>query len=125
MLECMYTEPRQSQAVLPHHAVANPRRSRARSAGAGDRHNGALDALIAERVRALRTSRGWRSLDLAVAAGWSHASVLAVEAGDKRVTIRDAAALCRVLQVPLVSLLEGAEEATALGLTAPSGGAQV
>ena len=56
-------------------------------------------------------------MDLAIAAGWSHASVLAVEAGQKRLTIRDAAVVCRVLQVPLSALLEGAEaEVSALGL---------
>lgn len=49
-------------------------------------------------------------MDLAVAAGWAHATVLAVEAGHKRLTIRDAAVICRVLDVPLRALIEGAEE---------------
>ncbi len=71
------------------------------------------------RVRAIRTSRGWGQLDLAVAAGWSLASVAAVEAGTRRLTVRDAAVLCRVLQVPLLSLVEGTDEAEALGLTPP------
>jgi transcriptional regulator with XRE-family HTH domain len=77
----------------------------------------ALDVLIGEKVRQLRTGRRWRPVDLAVAAGWTHAAVLALEAGHTRLTIRDAAALCRALQVPLSALLEGAEtEALALGL---------
>lgn len=84
-----------------------------------ERSPSSLDAVIADRVRALRTSRGWRQLDLAVAAGWSRATVAAVEAGHKRLTIRDAAVLCRVLCVPLAALLEGAAEAGALGLASP------
>jgi ribosome-binding protein aMBF1 (putative translation factor) len=103
---------------MQHQALADPRRLTGWSAGPRERSSGALDGLIAERVRAIRTSRGWRPLDLAIAAGWSQASVLAVEAGQKRLTVRDAAVVCRVLQVPLSALLEGAEaEVRALGLT--------
>lgn len=120
MLDGMHPQPRSSQELLQHQGSTNVRWLRDRSAGTRVRHNSALDAIVAERVRALRTGRGWRPLDLAVAVGWSHATVLAVEAGDKRLTIRDAAALCSVLRVPLLSLLEGAEEASALGLTAAS-----
>lgn len=89
------------------------------TAGVRDGRSGDLDEVVSHRVRAFRTSRGWRQLDLAVAAGWSHATVAAVEAGEKRLTLRDAAVLCRVLRVPLLSLLEGAEEVADLGL-APS-----
>lgn len=76
-----------------------------------------LDGLMSDKVRTLRIARGWRQLDLAVAAGWSRATVVAVEGGVKRLTVRDAAVLCRVLQVPLAVLVEGAEETAALGLT--------
>ncbi len=75
-----------------------------------------LDARIAANVRALRTQRRWRQLDLAVAAGWSHAAVVALEAGQLRLTVSDAVALCTALQVPLAVLVEGAEEGAVLGL---------
>lgn len=117
MLSCMHPEPLQLQEVRQHRNLTDPRRLGDRSSPSGGRRDGALDAVIAERLRAIRTSRGWRPLDLAVAAGWSHASVLAVEAGQRRLTVRDAAVVCRVLQVPLTALLEGAEaEASDLGL---------
>jgi DNA-binding XRE family transcriptional regulator len=115
----MRSRPRPVPDVEQHQTLANPRRLGRPPESSRIRHSGALDAVIAERLRALRTSRGWRPLDLAVAAGWSHATVVAVEAGQKRLTVRDAAAICRVLGVPLQALVEGAEaEARALGLTA-------
>ncbi len=116
----MSSEP-QLQHAKQHLSRANPRRSRGWSAPSGERARSGLDAVVPDRVRALRTSRGWRQLDLAVAAGWAHATVAAVEAGERRLTLRDAAVLCSVLQVPLVSLIHGAEEITVLGL-APAGG---
>ena len=79
-----------------------------------------LDAVLAERVRSLRERRGWRPLDLAVAAGWSRATVVDVEAGRRRLTVRDVAVLCGVFRVPLAALVEGADEAGVLGLT-PTG----
>jgi transcriptional regulator with XRE-family HTH domain len=72
--------------------------------------------MISTNLRTLRMRRGWRQQDLAVAAGWSRATVSAIEAGEKRLTVRDAAALCRVLRVPLAALVDGADEADALGL---------
>ena len=75
-----------------------------------------LDEIISSNVRALRTERRWRQQDLAVAAGWSRAAVVALEGGQRRLTIRDAVVLCTVLQVPLAVLLDGAEEGAALGL---------
>ena len=77
-----------------------------------------LDAMISLNLRTLRMRRGWRQQDLAVAAGWSRAIVTAVEAGEKRLTLRDAAVLCRVLRVPLSAIVDGADEAEALGLPA-------
>lgn len=77
---------------------------------------GSLDVVISDSVRRLRAGRGWRQQDLAAAAGWSRATVVAVEAGHKRLTVRDAAVLCKVLRVPLATLVEGAPEAEALGL---------
>ncbi len=75
-----------------------------------------MDAVISDNVRALRIERRWRQQDLAVAAGWSRASIVAIEGGERRLTVRDAVVLCRILQVPLTVLLDGAEEGAALGL---------
>jgi len=75
-----------------------------------------LDDVVPGNVRALRTARGWRQQDLAVAAGWSRAAVVDVEEGRRRLTLRDAAVLCRVLHVTLSALLDGADEAAVLGL---------
>jgi len=78
-----------------------------------------LDDVVPGNVRALRTARGWRQQDLAVAAGWSRAAVVDVEEGRRRLTLRDAAVLCRVLHVPLAALLDGADDTAVLGLGAP------
>ena len=75
-----------------------------------------LDEVVPGNVAALRGRRGWRQQDLAVAAGWSRTAVVEVEAGRRRLTLRDAAVLCRVLQVPLAVLVQGAVEGDALGL---------
>ena len=75
-----------------------------------------LDAVISDNVRALRTERRWRQQDLAVAAGWPRAAVVAIEGGQRRLTVRDAVVLCTVLQVPLAVLINGADEGAALGL---------
>lgn len=80
------------------------------------RQSGTLDAVISDNVRALRIQRRWRQQDLAVAAGWPRAAVVAIEGGHRRLTIRDAAVLCTVLQVPLATLIDGADERPALGL---------
>ena len=75
-----------------------------------------LDAVVSGNVLALRTQRRWRQQDLAVAAGWPRAVVAAIEAGDRRLTLREAAVLCAVLRVPLATLVAGASEASVLGL---------
>ena len=75
-----------------------------------------VDAVVPENLRRLRDGRRWRQQDLAAALGWARATVVAVEAGQRRLTLRDAAVLCRVLDVPLSVLLEGSDDAGALGL---------
>lgn len=67
-----------------------------------------LDALVAANVRAARARRRLRQEDLADELGWSRQTVSTVEAGTRRVTLADAVALCRVLEIGLRDLLQGA-----------------
>jgi transcriptional regulator with XRE-family HTH domain len=69
-----------------------------------------IDALVAANVRALRARRRERQEDLAGELGWSRPTVGSLEAGTRRVTLADAVALCRVLEVDLRELLRGADE---------------
>ena len=77
-----------------------------------------IDALVAANVRALRARRRQRQEDLALELGWSRPTVGSLENGSRRVTLADAVALCRVLEVDLRELLRGADEQTlrALGV---------
>lgn len=68
-----------------------------------------LDALIAGNVRAQRARLQLRQDDLADEMGWSRPVISAIEAGNRRVTLTDAVALCRVLQIDLRQLLAGAD----------------
>jgi transcriptional regulator with XRE-family HTH domain len=69
-----------------------------------------IDGLVAANVRALRARRRERQEDLAGELGWSRPTVGSLEAGTRRVTLADAVALCRVLEVDLRELLRGADE---------------
>jgi transcriptional regulator with XRE-family HTH domain len=73
---------------------------------------------LARNIRAERSRRRWRQTDLAEALGWSPTTVADAEAGRRRLDIGQITALCRVLEVPLVKLLDGADPAdlAALGL---------
>jgi transcriptional regulator with XRE-family HTH domain len=77
-----------------------------------------IDQLVAENVRAARARRRLRQEDLADEMGWSRPTVSALEAGTRRVTVADAAALCIALGIDLRKLLRGADEDVvwALGL---------
>ena len=77
-----------------------------------------IDQLVAENVRAARARRRLRQEDLADEMGWSRPTVSALEAGTRRVTVADAAALCVALGIDLRELLRGADEdvVRALGL---------
>lgn len=66
-----------------------------------------LDAVVAGNVRALRARKRWRQADLAEALGWSRSVVAALEAGERRVTLADAAALCSAFDVGLPVLCLG------------------
>jgi len=67
-----------------------------------------LDSLIAENVRAWRARRQLRQEDIAAEIGWTRPIMSAIEAGKRRITVADAVALCRVLEITFLQLLEGA-----------------
>jgi transcriptional regulator with XRE-family HTH domain len=69
-----------------------------------------LDLVVARNVRAERARRGWRQLDLAEAMGWSVGMVSDLERGSRRCGIEDVPVICRALGVPLLKLLDGAEQ---------------
>lgn len=68
-----------------------------------------LDALVAGNVRAARARLKLRQIDLADDMGWAPSTVSAVEAGTRRITLADAIALCRALEMDLRQLLAGIE----------------
>ena len=70
-----------------------------------------LAALLARNVRAERSRRRWRQQDLAEAIGRSATFVADVEGGRRRLDVDQILALCRVLEVPLSKLLDGATPA--------------
>jgi len=74
--------------------------------------------LLARNLRAERSRRRWRQADLAEALDWSPTKVADAEAGRRRLDIGQIIEVCRVLEVPLVKLLDGAdaEDLQALGL---------
>lgn len=82
-----------------------------------------IDALIAGNVRAARARLKLRQEDLADDIGWSRPTVSSVEAGSRRITVADAVALCRALQIDMRQLLAGVELDTlqVLGLERRSG----
>lgn len=71
-----------------------------------------LDALIAGNVRAARARLKLRQEDLADDIGWSRPVVSSVESGSRRITLADAVALCKALQIDLRQLLAGVDAET-------------
>jgi transcriptional regulator with XRE-family HTH domain len=69
-----------------------------------------IDSVIAANVRALRARRRERQEDLAIDLGWSRPTVGSLENGTRRVTVADAIALCRALEVDLRELFRGLDE---------------
>jgi transcriptional regulator with XRE-family HTH domain len=80
-----------------------------------------IDSVIAANVRALRARRRERQEDLALELGWSRPTVGSLENGTRRVTVADAVALCRALEVDFRELLRGVddEDLRALGFDGP------
>lgn len=68
-----------------------------------------MDAVIAGNVRAQRARLQLRQEDLADEMGWSRPVISAIETGNRRITLPDAVALCRVLQIDLRQLLAGVD----------------
>jgi transcriptional regulator with XRE-family HTH domain len=66
-----------------------------------------IDALVAANVRAARARLRLRQQDLADLVGWSRPTVSAIEAGIRRVTLAETAALCNALEMDLAELLRG------------------
>ena len=77
-----------------------------------------LADIVARNIRVERSRRRWKQEQLADMLGWGTATVLALEAGTKRVNMEDLPALCRVFGISLVKLIDGAdpEDLAALGL---------
>lgn len=68
-----------------------------------------LDALIAGNVRAQRGRLKLRQEDLADDMGVDRKLIVRIEAGQRRITISDALALCAALHLDLRQLLAGVE----------------
>jgi transcriptional regulator with XRE-family HTH domain len=68
----------------------------------------ALDELVAGNVRAARARLKMRQEDLADELGWSRPVIGTLENGNRRVTLADALALCKALDLQLGDLLQGA-----------------
>jgi len=69
-----------------------------------------LGAVVARNIRAERARQGWRQRDLAERLEWSIGMVSDTESGQRRIGIADMPKLCRALNVPLSTLLVGADE---------------
>ncbi len=71
----------------------------------------AIDICMAmgERIRALRTHRGWRQIDLAVAAGINENYVSDLESAKKEVCLRTLQALANSFDLTVRELFNGVE----------------
>ena len=68
--------------------------------------------MVAANVRAARARLKLRQIDLADDMGWAASTVSSVEAGTRRITLADAAALCGALKIDLRQLLAGVDQET-------------
>jgi transcriptional regulator with XRE-family HTH domain len=75
-----------------------------------------LSLVAATNARSLRAKQRLRQRDVAERSGLPQSTVSLIEGERRRITLDDAAALCRGLGVPLAELLDGAraEDLTAL-----------
>ena len=69
-------------------------------------------AFLARNVRAERARRGWRQVDLAARLdGWTADTVSDLETGRRAPLLDDLPRLCRVFNIGLAKLLDGADPA--------------
>jgi transcriptional regulator with XRE-family HTH domain len=64
---------------------------------------------LGERIRQLRTDRGWRQIDLAEQAGIHENYVSDLEAGRKEICLRTLQALAAAFDLKTAELLQGVE----------------
>lgn len=83
-----------------------------------------LDDVIASNLRGERARRRWTQADLAERLGWPERRVMSTEVGRRSLRPSELAAVCRILDVTLLELARGADEADlrALGLLGPARG---
>ena len=65
--------------------------------------------VLGERVRQLRTDRGWRQIDLAEHAGIHENYVSDLEAGRKEICLRTLQTVAAAFELKIVDLLKGIE----------------
>lgn len=70
-----------------------------------------LGELVASNVRVERSRRKWRQGDLADRLGWSRARVGFLESGSRQALVADLPQLCRAFDIPLLALVDGADQA--------------
>ena len=75
-----------------------------------------LSVVLARNIRAERGRRLWKQEELADLLGWGRSTVGAVETGRRGVGIDDLPVLCRVFDIPLSKLFEGADPAALAAL---------
>ncbi|HET9656278.1 MAG TPA: helix-turn-helix transcriptional regulator [Kineosporiaceae bacterium] len=98
--------------------ISRRRRIDRRGRGVDSDRVPSLSDAIAANVRAERARRRWKQEELASRAGMSRTTVGDIEAGKRKVTADYLPGLCRALDVPLATLVAGAdpEDLRALGL---------
>lgn len=67
-----------------------------------------LASVVAANVRAQRARQRMTQQELADELGWSRPSLALLENESRRVTLEDAAEVCKALKIDLVELLSGA-----------------
>ena len=64
---------------------------------------------LGQRIRQLRTERGWRQIDLAEETGIHENYVSELEMGQKEICLRTLQAVARAFGLPVAELLKGIE----------------
>jgi XRE family aerobic/anaerobic benzoate catabolism transcriptional regulator len=69
--------------------------------------------LLGQRIRELRTARGWRQIDLAEEAGINENYISDLEIGKKEICLRMMQAVADAFDLTLAELLQGVENKSA------------